>query len=584
MGMNDFWQGFNTVDNFITNRRKLDLAEQRAARDAALEDERRGWERQDRQRADQRLELAGQMARIDAGTATPEELEAARKKYVPASKGMQPVGVIGPQATQVPKEQPTEWDGTKALEGLVQQRTDLVTQALGKLDAAQKAGQPPQLDEHEARALVEVPVQSNLFTDDDPGKQHMALQTIEAHLSALGNVPGKVMINDPDVLAAVEIAYPQTVKGSNLKGARVSAVYIDPSPDGDPMKAKITVGIAGKNDKGEDVDGVLTEKRTSDPDDAILQLPAGEWLTMAEGKRRILEGMAAARVALGDEKAWETVKSAREARDLAKVYEEKAADVQEPKLQQRLKFIAAQIKLGSMKTDEARKLADDIFPVKADDQIAKLLLEHQFRMEQEDRRDEREAMREDRRDKRLTIQLGSLERRAATRGSGMSDVEFRQSKAAARKEIDMTFRDMSDTKKAAEREFAQQKEEEIYGTPDWTLYNRLRAEYNEKRRNYESVLQGYADQYGDVYAPGAVRKPAQGGMAPTPPKPDVNALLFGKGMAPAPQKGKAPASDVDAQAQAAIQTVNADKSLTPAQKQVKINAIQQRRNQLVGGR
>lgn len=59
---------------------------------------------------------------------------------------------------------------------------------------------------------------------------------------------------------------------------------------------------------------------------------------------------------------------------------------------------------------------------------------------------------------------------------------------------------------------------------------------------------------------------ARGGMAPQAPPP----------------KQKAPAQDVDAQAQVAIQTVNADKSLTPAQKQVKINAIQQRRNQLVG--
>lgn len=542
MGMNDFWQGFNTVDNFITNRRKLDLAEQRAARDAAWEDERRGWERQDRQRADQNLELAGQMARIDAGTATPEELEAARKKYIPGSKGMQPMGVIGPQATQMPKEQPTEWDGTKALEGLVQQRSDLVTQALGKLDAAQKAGQPPQLDEHEARALIDVPVQSNLFTDDDPGKQHMALQTIEAHLSALGNVPGKVMINDPDVLTAVEIAYPQTVKGSNLKGARVSGVYIDPSPDGDPMKAKISVGIAGKNDKDEDVDGVLTEKRTSDPDDAILQLPAGEWLTMAEGKRRILEGMAAARVALGDEKAWETVQQARKTREVSDMMKQWAQQMPEGNDRKQLVAASHILLLGGDPKD-AIALAEKALPKPFKEKLEETLTTKREEAKIEAGKQIAVDNVRTRNDINLATVRAGLRPPSSSNSRGMSDVEFRQSKAAARKEIDMTFRDMNDTKKAAEREFAQQKEEEVYGTPDWTLYNRLRAEYNEKRRNYESVLQGYAYQYGDVYAPGAVRKPAQGGMAPTPPKPDVNTLLFGRGMnqQPSTQKpGKKP--------------------------------------------
>lgn len=532
MNVNDFWTGFNVVNDAIMTRRKLGLAEQREQRMAEQDAEELKWKREDRQRENQRLELSGLQARIESGTATPEELTAARKQYLPGSKGMAPMGVIGPQATpQQPQQAPAEWDGEKALEDLARQRTEIVTRGLGKLEAARQAGQAPQLDEGEARAMIDTAILSPAFDDEDMGKQHAALQTIEAYLGNLGRVPGKVKLDDPAVLDAVATAYPQIVNGSNLKGARPSAVYIDPSPDGDPMKAKIMVGITGKNDRDEDVDGILTERRTSDPDDTVIALSSGEWLTMAEGKRQILDGVAAARVALGDDGAWKAAKAAREAREIAKVYDEKAAEVEEPKLQQRLKLIAAQVKLGAMNIDTARKIAEDIYPVKADEKLSEILFRHKLDMEKEDRRDDREAMREDRRDKRLTMQLGSMERRAASHGGGrgQSDVEFRQSKAAARKEIDMTFRDMNDTKKAAEREFAQQKQEESYGMPpDWTAYNQLRAEYNEKRRNYERILQGYTDDYGDVYAPGAVRK-ERGGMAPKSiqHKPDVNEVLFG---------------------------------------------------------
>lgn len=563
--VDNFLKGFEVVDNAINRRREADQKDREEQRRAALEAEQLQWQREERQLANQRRELAGLQAKIEAGTATPEEMAQAQKSYLPGAKSMKPIGsfstptkreVVNRAVTgmQRPAMGAGGYDGESALEGLAsgrrvqddmadelkrlraqadeatKRRTDVILGAFAKIDEAQKNGQTPMLTDEEGEALISPVIQTPYFDEENIAQQYQALKNVEGYLANLAKakVPGRVAVNDPGLLQDVALAYPQIVNGSNLKNARPSAVYIEPSPDGDPTKMKIMVGIAGEDEKGNPVnDGILTKNRTSDPDDEIVALTTGEWLSMAEAKRRMLDGMVAARVALGDERAWELAQKARESRNLASIYEAKAAEMQDSKVKERLALIAATIRGGMVDMEKARKLADDIYPEKADNEIAKLLLQQKLDMEREDRRDEREERREDRRDARLGMQLTSMERRVSSRGNGRfsSDVEFRQSKAAARKEIDLTLKDMNDTKKAAEKAFREQKEAEQFGMPpDYSEYDQLRAEYNEKRRNYNAVLQDYTNRYGEVYAPGAVR--AREGMAPPQQKPNVDALLF----------------------------------------------------------
>lgn len=585
MGMNqmdNFWKGFEVVDSAIARRRANELAEQKEARQMAWEDEERGRDRQKWQREDQLRDVTALQAKVEAGTATSEEMAQAQQTYLPGAKSMKPIGSFStPTKREVVNRAVTGMqrpamgaggnDGAAALEGLAsgrrvqddmadelkklraqadeatKRKTDIILGAFAKIDEAQQNGQTPILTDEEGEALISPVIQTPYFDEENIPQQYQALKDVEGYLGNLAKakIPGRVAVNDPGILQDIALAYPQIVNGSNLKNARPSAVYIDPSPDGDPMKMKIMIGITGEDAQGNIVsDGILTKNRSSDPKDEIVALSTGEWLNMAEAKRKMLDGMAAARVALGDEKAWELAQKARESRDLAKLYEAKAAEMQDSKVKERLSFIAASIRGGMVDIEKARKLADDIYPQKADNEIAKLLFKHKLDLEMQDRKDKSEEKKADRRDAQIGMQLASMERRVNSRGGGRSssDVEFRQSKAAARKEIDLTLKDMNDTKKAAEKAFREQKEAEQFGMPpDYSEYDQLRAEYNEKRRNYNAVLQDYTNSYGEVYAPGAVR--ARQGMAPPQQKPNVDALLFDNPLKKTKNNGNRPPLD-----------------------------------------
>ena len=73
-------EGFNVVDNAIARRRGMDLAERREQRQSAWEAEEQARTRKQWGDEDQRRELTGLQARIDTGTATPEEVQAAQQK------------------------------------------------------------------------------------------------------------------------------------------------------------------------------------------------------------------------------------------------------------------------------------------------------------------------------------------------------------------------------------------------------------------------------------------------------------------------------------------------------------------------
>jgi hypothetical protein len=356
MNVNDFFYGFKVVDDAITRKRANELAERQEARQMAWEDEERGRKRQEWQRTDQLRDVTALQAKIEAGTATPEEVAQARQTYLPGAKSMKPVGsfsaptkreVVNRAVTgmQRPAMGAGGYDGEAALEGLAsgrrvqddmaddlkkmraqadeatKRRTDVILGAFAKIDEAKQNGQTPILTDEEGEALISPVIQTPYFDEENLAQQYQALKNVEGYLGNLAKakVPGRVAVNDPGLLQDVALAYPQIVKGSNLKNARPSAVYIDPSPDGDPTKMKIMVGIAGEDEKGNPVDGILTKNRTSDPNDEIVALTTGEWLSMAEAKRRMLDGMVAVRRGLGDEKAYELAQKARQTREVSQM-------------------------------------------------------------------------------------------------------------------------------------------------------------------------------------------------------------------------------------------------------------------------
>lgn len=333
MNVNDFFDGFNVVDSAIARRRDANRLERAEQRRMAREDEEWGRKRKEWEMADQLRDVTGLQARIDAGTASPEEMAQAQQTYLPGAQVKKAVGGMGAPAAvtgTVDYLQQNDAKRTNA-DDLVRmrrradeagkKRIDTALRAIDKMDTAQLKGEVPQLDEEEGRVLVDTVIHSPYFDEENIPQQYQALKNVEGYLANLAKakVPGRVAVNDPGLLQDVALAYPQIVNGSNLKNARPSAVYIDPSPDGDPMKMKIMVGIAGEDAQGNPVDGILTRNRTSDPDDEIMALSTGEWLNMAEAKRKMLDGMAAARVALGDEKAWELAQKARKTREVSQM-------------------------------------------------------------------------------------------------------------------------------------------------------------------------------------------------------------------------------------------------------------------------
>jgi hypothetical protein len=159
-------------------------------------------------------------------------------------------------------------------------------------------GEVPTLEQ--TQGMLKEVVANGAIADHDFGKQYKAITDMLTVAKQAGSINQPTKITDPKMLAAFSDASPTFASRSNLKDARVTSLYITPSPDGDPMKAQIIVGVSGDNGTGEIVDGVVTANRSSAPDDKVVRLSIGELSSQLQQKKLLLDGIKAAQIHYGN--------------------------------------------------------------------------------------------------------------------------------------------------------------------------------------------------------------------------------------------------------------------------------------------
>lgn len=169
----------------------------------------------------------------------------------------------------------------------------------------------------EYKLLAREVVNNPAFKDSSLAEQHKALGAVNSMFSQLKGITQPTLITDPNILAAVDVAFPRIGQGSNLPNAKPNKIYVQPSPDGDPSKALLTIGISGTNAQGEVVDGVVTHNRSSDPNDTVMTVTGGAWMDMAQKKKQTLDGLLAYQAEHGNKEALPIYEQMQGNRELA---------------------------------------------------------------------------------------------------------------------------------------------------------------------------------------------------------------------------------------------------------------------------
>lgn len=424
-------QAYALMDEILNRPRQRALQEEDrrlAMRERTLDLQKANLEMQDWQDARKARDIGGVQAAIETDTATPEQLAQAEKITGLGSTPIKSSGSVMPEkpaakvktSDLMPKSinEMRKWQQERG-----QQEMTYLQSALKKMEAAEQGGTAPDLSTEEAAVITREVVNNPAFLDSNLGLQMQAITRVERYLKQAKAVQTPTKITDPQILKDVMIAHPNLVLGSNLKDARVSALFVEPGQNGE---SRILVGISGANEKGEPVDGMLTYGRSSDPNDEIRVLSSGEMLTQTQWKKRIANGLLAARAKLGDKAAIDLYQKAQANKATAQMIMNAAGQTEDPQAREKLTTMAGLIASGYMGTDDARQIVAEVYK---SDPEAMTLLKNQLSAE-------REAMREDRRDARAREEGDRRERIADKRLDAIaSRVEVTDRKRERNEEI-----------------------------------------------------------------------------------------------------------------------------------------------------
>ena len=225
---------------------------------------------------------------------------------------------------------------------------------------SQNPGYIPSLPE--AELLMRQVVNSAGIDDKNIGGQQQALQEVTKAAQYIGTIkqPTKLTsASNPNEIEAFNAAYPKFASQSNLTNANVTSLFITPSPDGDPAKAQIIVGVSGFDKDGNMVDGVVTQNRSSDPSDNVVRLTTGELSTQAQQKLLTLKGLDTARVAYGDLTVMPKYEKIQEGRKYAKSLADMATTMEPGPARDEVNMISAQV-LQGMTPEHASAMVDKI--------------------------------------------------------------------------------------------------------------------------------------------------------------------------------------------------------------------------------
>ena len=421
-----------------------------------------------------------------------------------------------------------------------------------KMDAARQQGQQPALDLNEARVVHREFVNNPSISDDDPGGQYQALIHAGNALNMVGEIKQPTVIKDPSTLDVVTKALPMLTKGSNLKDAKVSGIYITPSQDGDPTKAQIVFGVSGIGPDGQPVDGVLTSGRSSSPNDTIRIMTSGELANMVDIKRKLYDGLLAVRAQYGDEKAVALYQEQQKNRYIANTLQKQAAAMKDGRQKQQLMVTASMIADGRMSLDESLKVAKVVMPEDEYKTISQgSILYNTATGEKIENPKESDG-------KVVTVGVGAnskqtgiykdgkfeplgnpwdIRKEGSGASAGLSNFfareEYKERKQAnkdSKKEIDTSGKTWKDAEKMA-KDYGKRKTEplkdgESYvalfdgdsGKYSESVYRSLREDANEKRRQYKAQTDRHVDEHGESYGPYSdYRKPASKGLSPSKP-------------------------------------------------------------------
>lgn len=350
----DTWSKLKQIDAY---------AQQQERETARFNQEQQKWQREE--------QLRGLM-----GTDPADNAAVAQATGKPAATSMQPMGNIAVDlpslkspaeqaykaAIDYPQDETPEVAKLRQIgNALKAQNTDDYQAYLTSLEHA-AGGRPDQMSDRGAELIIREVVNNPAYNESDPFGQ---VQAIKALKSVVGQMPAGVKtpysIDDPQLLQTFSQAFPKIGAQSNLPDARVSKLYVEPSPDGDPLKARLAVGVAGTGADGKPVNGVMTVNRSSDPNDPVYMDTAGTWLSKAENIQRNTEALLQARAKLGDEKAFATFAELRKGKTVADELGKVADKITDPDEKALVQLHAALVRQGNMTPDEGLKTASSIF-------------------------------------------------------------------------------------------------------------------------------------------------------------------------------------------------------------------------------
>ena len=213
------------------------------------------------------------------------------------------------------------------------QRIEAVLAEKNKADYAdyqQGLDDPANMSTNAARLVMRQVVNDPSYSENDPWGQLQAITRLQGALKNMPATNQPFKLDDPALLATYDQAFPHVGGNSNLDNAKTRALFITPDPSGDPLKARIAVGISGQDKDGKEVQGVMTANRSSDPGDVVYNATTGEWLNKAQIVQRNIEGLLQARAKLGDEKAFQTYAELRRGKEVAALLDQQVAMIKNP--------------------------------------------------------------------------------------------------------------------------------------------------------------------------------------------------------------------------------------------------------------
>ncbi len=317
-------------------------------------------------------DLGALRMKIQAGTATPEELaDAADQTNVPQGTPVQqgiPLAMPSdPRAATIAAAKsmaPSPLWKTMATggapEGLTKEDESeraILYGTFAKMNADPKY--TPTLSEYKllAREVVNNPA----FADSDLASQHKALANVQSFYGQIKGITQPTQITDPNILESVNVAFPRIAGDSNLTNASINKLYIQPSPDGDPAKARLTIGVTGMDDKGEAVDGVVTHNRSSHPDDTVLTMTGGQWMSQATQKQMVLDGLLAAQAEHGNKEVLPIYEQLQANRATAKAMTTQAESMEDGTSKSQLLMEARLLQEGRIPAAQASAIADKFY-------------------------------------------------------------------------------------------------------------------------------------------------------------------------------------------------------------------------------